>query len=74
MVFTEGRLHNFDAEVLGDWWLYEQVHPAKDGRGELQVMLQNTDLIISARAVSIWGGNPEGWVVGDDPHMVAPYE
>ena len=73
-VFTDGELHKWDTSVVGDSWLYDEVHPAKGGGGELHVMLQNTDLIVTARDVAVWDSFKNSWVVGERPAMVQPYK
>jgi hypothetical protein len=71
-IFTDGKLHNFDSNVVGDKWLYHEVHPAPGGRGELHVLLEQTELVISGTAVAVWHESKQAWIVGDPPSMVAP--
>lgn len=73
LVFSGVQRHEIDFTSLGDTWLYDELHPGRDGAIELHAMLYESDLLIVSRDVSIYT-KAKGWIVGTDPGVVVPLE
>jgi hypothetical protein len=52
LLFTGVQTFAMRGRVMGDWWLYEEVHPSTAGFA-LHVLLQRSSLIVAASGFSV---------------------
>ena len=71
LIFSGVQHADIDSRSLGETWLYDELHPGRDALIELHAMLDEFDLLIVSRDVSIYT-KAKGWIVGADPGLVVP--